>query len=111
MNTPKTIKINPTKPPCITHNIYNLPKPFGLLHSITVNGVEGIRVGYNVVARCGNYAATTKHFASELPEMFVVTSLTITVKTPLFSVRNFDKLPDTRHMLQYKDVSYYEGIE
>lgn len=89
------------KPLRIIHNIYNLKT--GFLHSLTINDEESIRVGYNTVARHGIYAATTEAY-KELPEVFVVTSLDVTVKTALYKKRIFNKVPDKRHISKYAEV-------
>lgn len=80
------------KQPCITHNIYKLTALSAYLHSLTINGIEGMRVGYNVVARNGVYAATTEYFAGELPKLFIISN-----QADLYHTREHNKLPDMRY--------------
>ena len=50
----------------IAHNHYSLKGK--IQHSITLNGKEGLRVGFKELARNGCYVAATYYYRDQLPE-------------------------------------------
>lgn len=66
---------------CIVHNISHTPNK--RYHSITVNGVEGLRVSLREIARNGSFAATMKGYdkVSVLPRVFLITDFSSVCKT------------------------------
>jgi len=82
----------PYKSQSIIHNVYNLTS--GRFHSITVDGVEGLRVDESIIARNGIYAACLQGYRDELPRIFKVTLLEHPYNT---TIKVKDELPDTRY--------------
>ena len=70
----------------VIHLIHDLTT--GFTHSLQVNGVEGLKVGYNIIARNGMYAATTSYYDDVLPNIFMVIS---PFKANIKTFNNFPK--------------------
>ena len=62
----------------ITHNIYD--NPISFKHSLTIKGEEGLRVGYNDIARHGNFCAITDYYNDYFPEIFMITNFSSIAK-------------------------------
>ena len=86
----------------VTHNIYNTKQ--GNFHSLTVDEEESIRVPQTQIVRHGIYAATTLHFKDVLPRVFVITSLDVKVKTPLYKTKILSTFNDLRYPHVCKEV-------
>ena len=60
--------------PTLIHNIYDNELSF--LHSLTVDGVEGLRVHYKDIARNGIFCAVTPYYNDYFPEVFMTMDFT-----------------------------------
>ena len=67
-----------SKPIDITHNIYD--NSISFKHSLTIDGEEGLKVGYKDIARNGAFCAVTPYYSDYFPEVFMITNFSSIAK-------------------------------